>query len=1639
VTVGSENAAGELPFWSLHPSHVKWLPNKVFPKRAVVADAPDSLRPSNRILAVCVPELAAKGLNVRRLNSIALQITTDRETSVSFSPVYRLAHDGEFVPDHDYLPATHREEAITGGFTQFAWSDTLPKPGKPYAGYGLNAVVESGGSPVAVTREPVRGSEYRNLIVVDYANADAPRPLYAVSPDTGRFVEHYKLLKDGGASYVFTVAQGFALPKLEVFDAKILDDEIAASRVHYGYDYRVTVRYAKGSGLLAQTLATLNNRIGANLFKQGGEQAAQWLSAPRPTSEPSSRYHYSHFHHAHIQARDIDKLPFLAEAILPARPLPWNTNASAQAPAIEVDRRKLGLELLKLQVTKYPPPKSGPIPAALWPYLIPTSLIWQSKITAALAEQEAWLRKHILAQVERSGVVPQDVFEIQDINEGTTDFGVERASVAEDWLAFLEAAHRMGVPPEKTQRWLENLARVHGVQVGRNWGIDFSLPALRPPVISSALTAKFSRVAGLIGHEQAAAFASGQLSALRTAERFPSFRTDAPSTLPLPSGQGFFLYPRTNLQSWPPAYSVESEILGAGQNLAAAALPSPNEAARRGGNRIGLGQHGEPQNGGLALDDLTVFVLIAAAFYGFILSTAFFWWLFRSLRGQKKSGAAAADQFLVSQLVPDSVMQRAEERWAKRVLGAQSPGNAERTRFSNATVEQNFLMRLRAIYKLVLEWRRQENGWDEDDARLAEDDTDEWLNGLDEFASVVGLYMRWVIKAGAKDGFSKKEVLEENEDSNHIWSRLVMYLSEHYWGFLTLMKTYSNLVTHQDKANCYGQISQLLQALGIRQRSQGFDARKLFNFPANPSAMDLLIIQKPGMTLSKVMLEASLKLKIPFTHLVGFVEKYKEFKRREEPHPVHPYLIEFAKMLPHFLLMGLGALVWYNQRIGDSAIVPYLWSVISGFALNPVSLVWALPLLGSLAAAVAAHGVRVYRFEGSLLSREQSRFVLDATLTSFFIKRDSAMPGIKTGRAWNPKPYQWASWGLRAVAFTFLGLQLLREPTPSFATFLVVKGLLAMLAFAEVLAIILPLAATLLSKYLQDRVTRPPAASPFTQFLNRLNLTATTPASPLWLSIKYHTQPSVPSGGFWGMIQAVVFYFVLAAVFFFVGGYLCQEILSLWFTDTYLLASNWKLFLGSLLFWNTMYLLRYGLFVLFTGIASALAAFPIKASLGLLALGYAVFALFSPVLNVDANAYSYWSYPILCGGILLAGFESSILAALRRARLIDARAPAFPPHEPDSTTDDTDHTDRTTSASAKSAKSAVKTSVQALGVVYMGGDDLSYQKLTPALLMDRWNLLRDRLASDAIGLLHDMAQRPNPAVLEGWFSALYELEKKFDVTLWHPSQVCLAEEAPRFRPELGLHLVVQNQEQRQQILHAWHIRRWLVTMMSSAGHAQDTAVNLVDIALRLAREGLAPNTVFYLIQNKYDNNDSNRPVQTAYDKGELGQRNKLARLLSEAAPGARAYSIQNWTPFGFKAGGLTGMDLIYEESLKLTTMLLLDRNATVHDLDALMEDLARALADPDVIIVIPGRGTTNTLTPVGQGSQLVEEGHRSFLKGLMSMLGGTASESVGTGWGNCWPFFMGAYSGPWWIGKRPKCRSRRGSNAGAPSPRAPKA
>src|SRR5262249_34125382 len=212
--------------------------------------------------------------------------------------------------------------------------------------------------------------------------------------------------------------------------------------------------------------------------------------------------------------------------------------------------------------------------------------------------------------------------------------------------------------------------------------------------------------------------------------------------------------------------------------------------------------------------DLTQFLWTAAAFYLALILVTLFWWAlhYARRRGRAASTAVASSRLLV----PEAVMQIAEERWAKRVLGLRIPSGSEHSRYSNGAVEQNFHQQLRALYKLVLEWRRVVNDWSASDSRLCEDGSDEWLNGMDEFAVMVGIYTRWVIKAGRKDGLPQADGRQENEDSNHIWSRLVLYFSESHMRLLSLIKEFK---AHPAAAAVLGlndEIELVLRMLGVR-------------------------------------------------------------------------------------------------------------------------------------------------------------------------------------------------------------------------------------------------------------------------------------------------------------------------------------------------------------------------------------------------------------------------------------------------------------------------------------------------------------------------------------------------------------------------------------------------------------------------------------------------------------------------------------------------------------------------------------------------------------------------------------------------------------------------------------------------------
>jgi len=95
---------------------------------------------------------------------------------------------------------------------------------------------------------------------------------------------------------------------------------------------------------------------------------------------------------------------------------------------------------------------------------------WRAELAQALVEQEDFLRRQVLPEVERTGVVPSGLFEIQDLDQQSSALAVHRWTTTEDWLWFLEAALDLGVSPATCRGWLDNLARVHGTRWDRCGG-----------------------------------------------------------------------------------------------------------------------------------------------------------------------------------------------------------------------------------------------------------------------------------------------------------------------------------------------------------------------------------------------------------------------------------------------------------------------------------------------------------------------------------------------------------------------------------------------------------------------------------------------------------------------------------------------------------------------------------------------------------------------------------------------------------------------------------------------------------------------------------------------------------------------------------------------------------------------------------------------------------------------------------------------------------------------------------------------------------------------------------------------------------------------------------------------------------------
>ncbi|RLF32343.1 MAG: hypothetical protein DRN07_05220, partial [Thermoplasmata archaeon] len=317
--------------------------------------------------------------------------------------------------------------------------------------------------------------------------------------------------------------------------------------------------------------------------------------------------------------------------------------------------------------------------------------------------------------------------------------------------------------------------------------------------------------------------------------------------------------------------------------------------------------------------------------------------------------------------------------------------------------------------------------------------------------------------------------------------------------------------------------------------------------------------------------------------------------------------------------------------------------------------------------------------------------------------------------------------------------------------------------------------------------------------------------------------------------------------------------------------------------------------------------------------------------------------------------------------------------------------------------------------LHAGGDQLrsptfqagGVEKATN-LLMEWVDFLEEKLGSDTMQL-----SGVGKDELKEWLELLAKKEDERKISLWHPVQLvidgkyhffvqevraAISKEEKEILDSLLIHI---SEDEVEPIMIAFHMRRWIYSMMiASGGWTYPQAINHMEKAFTYLKYGRAKEVIFQFLSNKYaDHVEKPSRLSLKDEKDDLVQRLKLSYLI-EILTGCKAQIIHDSTPFGWKSGYMTGMDLS-KDSQDLEAVHITDnRNNTVYDLETFMEkDVEYMLTSPNLVNIIPRRDVLNIRTMVSEMGQLVEGGHGAALDGAM-ILGGKAGESIATGWAN---------------------------------------
>ncbi|MFH1282160.1 MAG: MFS transporter [bacterium] len=920
----------------------------------------------------------------------------------------------------------------------------------------------------------------------------------------------------------------------------------------------------------------------------------------------------------------------------------------------------------------------------------------------------------------------------------------------------------------------------------------------------------------------------------------------------------------------------------------------------------------------------------------------------------------------------EQILMNSFRRWSDKILGRRqlmSYGEAlSHTFVGDGPVEGNFLLALRSIYMYVLKWQ-QENP----------EDTDDWINGMDEFSVMACIYMRKIMRD------EKKDTKSDYTNSNDIWHRMELMTIE-----------LSELMRDALAEGRYDVFKKYLGELGVQRREASIDINDI----------NLGILESDW---DAIHAELDRELQISEDRVNALRRNIIVFVDREGLKPTSGLFTDFVTFLPTLFFSVLGIIGLRNIQVGGSGPIGVLFNMFNSAVSSTIGSSGPLGVFFGLFKSIASSITLPFTWYWAPVILLSISVLLKLSAHAYktmgrFGRGEAPMDIQKVHSSWN-KLIEIGSVIFRFFGFgSLLTLSVYTQfmKTASFDIMFLNMGFIAYLAFETFLAV------TAFSGNLLDLFGRRGLAN-FGIFKLRESMSGHM--------FKYFIRPPALTGG----ARAIISYHLLNLASIIFGSYAGLFTFG-WFENFFVpgdIGNMLRLAVGMGFFGVIHFITQYGIWQVMTGAGSFASVFLPHT----LVIGTSIIAL-------NKSALLIWlpgSLGKIIGGLLtglnplfLVGGSVALVAAtgLYRKFVINKRK-----RELDG------------AVLGKAVKKKKK-----IGIVFFSRDWFSYRykykdkrnEATETVIKSFEFLLKNEDKGLMMNLskwgLEGLPFDEQISQARTYIKALHDLEYSEGKDLFDLMQI-----RDHTLPD-DLRIDLQPTDNQQHIELGWAMRCWLGEVVAEGGDSPNVPSNLVAQAHKFAELGIGRRVCFYLISNNWKPLEQDRPSEMGEDI-ELIARNTLCRLLEyilnngdiydkrlenvQYADGGNsqvsqlkttgdkdvseigtAYTLHAGTCMPFKAATMTAMDLIPEETLNLSTMVVMDRGSIVHNVNDFGEDLLKHDTNPNMVITLPGRATTSTLMAVGQASQNMEEGHRSYDRAVKRLLGGDKGETVGTGWGN---------------------------------------